>query len=170
MRWRSPSHVEVIENFNAAEFHWHFAQGIQALNIGLFLPGCISILSGIEASLQHTLLRARGTAPKTGDLGTTLSNKLLRDARDVGIPVEILAFPNENDFELKILSRTPMAEIVRVRHNLAHGNVVEYIENIPGIGCTFTPELLRSLARTLRNMSIRWSRELGKFRADTDAA
>nr|WP_233341278.1 hypothetical protein [Escherichia coli] len=60
----------------------------------------------------------------------TLSNALLRRAHRAGMPVTLLAFPDEQDLLTKIADgapKLPYAEIVRVRHNLCHGNILEHI-------------------------------------------
>ncbi|WP_426727369.1 hypothetical protein [Enterobacter cloacae complex sp. 288G10] len=47
-----------------------------------------------------------------------------------GMPVTLLAFPEEQDLLTKIAEgapKRPYAEIVRVRHNLCHGNILEHI-------------------------------------------
>lgn len=46
------------------------------------------------------------------------------------MPVTLLAFPDEQDLLAKIADgapKLPYAEIVRVRHNLCHGNIFEHI-------------------------------------------
>lgn len=60
----------------------------------------------------------------------TLSNALMRRAHMAGMPVTLLAFPEEQDLLTKIAEgapKRPYAEIVRVRHNLCHGNITEHI-------------------------------------------
>lgn len=55
-----------------------------------------------------------------------LSNALLRKAYRAGLPVTLLAFPDEQDLLTKIADgapKLPHAEIVRTRHNLCHGNI-----------------------------------------------
>ena len=60
----------------------------------------------------------------------TLSNRLLKSAHDAGMPIEALAFPKEINFLEKLESKKPNqvnTEVVRIRHNLFHGNILEYI-------------------------------------------
>ena len=100
------------------------------------------------------------------ELGATLSNSLLRAALDAGLPVETLAFPGEADFSSRIRSKQPYAEIVRVRHNLCHGNVLEWVNTSLGKDyAMFTPECLRPLTETLLKRSVEWTAALGSFRS-----
>jgi hypothetical protein len=145
---------------NAAELHWFFIQAEQALEQNLYLPGTIGLINGIEASIRFTLHQLDGSGPD-GDLGATLGNPLIRAARDGGLPVQFLAFPGESDFDAKLASKQPYVEIVRIRHDLSHGNIVEFINREHGI---FTPECLRELSSQLLNLSREWARELGDFR------
>ncbi len=97
-----------------------------------------------------------------------LSNRLLVAARAAGLPVNKLAFPEETDFIQKLESIKPNirnVEIVRVRHNLCHGNILEYINKELGEdNYFFTPECCLKLAVQLLIVSKAWVEELGKFR------
>lgn len=97
-----------------------------------------------------------------------LNNKLLISARAAGLPVEKLAFPGEADFIEKLESTGPKkinVEIVRVRHNLCHGNILEYINKELGESNKFfTPECCLNLAMQLLIVSKAWVEELSKFR------
>ena len=97
-----------------------------------------------------------------------LSNRLLVAARVAGLPVNKLAFPEETDFIQKLESVKPNirnVEIVRVRHNLCHGNILEYInKDLGGDNYFFTPECCLKLAMQLLIVSRAWVEELGKFR------
>lgn len=149
-----------IEKLGAAELHWFFVQGEQALNAELYLPACVSFINGIEASLRVTNHQLARKAIDD-ELGPTLSNSLLWKSRERGIPIAELAFPSEADFDVKIEMRQPYVEVVRIRHNLAHGNIMDYINQEYGI---FTPECLRDLGAQLLNMSSVWAGSLGEFR------
>lgn len=98
----------------------------------------------------------------------TLSNRLLVAARAAGLPVNKLAFPEETDFIQKLESVKPNirnVEIVRVRHNLCHGSILEYINKELGEdNYFFTPECCLKLAVQLLIVSKAWVEELGKFR------
>jgi hypothetical protein len=98
----------------------------------------------------------------------TLSNRLLIDALDAGLPVEFLAFPNEQDFMHKLNTKKPnivYVEVVRVRHNLCHGNILEYVNTELGEeNAFFTPECCRELAFDLYEVSKLWAKNLGIFR------
>lgn len=152
-----------------AEVHWFFTQAVQALKNDLYLPACTSLINGIEASVRITMHQVENPFQvEKLDPAKTLSNRLLKDARDAGLPVEALAFPEEGDFLEKLESRKPIqvnVEIVRVRHNLCHGNILEYINTDLGEdNAFFTPECCRELAYMLHKVSKEWAKQLGTFR------
>lgn len=100
----------------------------------------------------------------------TLSNSLLRRAHQAGMPVTLLAFPDEQDLLAKIADsapKLPYAEIVRVRHNLCHGNILEHIITVSdGMGepvRLFTPECMRDLAQMLSAISKQWVAGLHQY-------
>lgn len=159
-----------IEQGLGADIHWFFTQGFQALKNDLYLPACSSFIIGIEASLRITLSKL--LIPISGrvrelDRVKTLSNKLLICGREEGIPINLLAFTNESDFNEKLSSKKPNiqnVEIVRVRHNLCHGNILEYVNTELGEqNVFFTPECCRELATSLYDMSKSWTKGLGEF-------
>ena len=157
---------------SAAEMHWHFYQGVQAAQTGLYIPAVSSLLNGIEATLRVTLSQQKnGPGLIEPSPYKCLSNNLLLDARAIGMQVELLAFPNELDFEAKLISQKParkMVEIVRVRNNLCHGNVFEFINTDLGEGnAFFTPECLEPLCVALIDLSYRWCDSVSEFRANT---
>lgn len=161
--------VFFVEQGLGAEVHWFFTQAVQALKSELYLPACSSLLNGIEASLRVTMSQVENPARvEELDPVKTLSNRLLKSAHDAGLPVEALAFPEENDFFEKLKSKRPSlvhAEVVRVRHNLCHGNIIEYINTDLGEdNAFFTPECCRELAHTLHQVSKGWAEQLGAFR------
>lgn len=151
------------------EVHWFFSQGSEALERGLILPACGSFIIGIESSLRVTMAQLENPVPvEELDPARTLSNRLLIDARRAGLPVEKLAFPGECDFNEKLESAKPSlqsVEIVRVRHNLCHGNILEYINKDFGKNNHFfTPECCLNLAIQLLIVSKAWVEALGNFR------
>ncbi|HCC5836615.1 TPA: hypothetical protein M5841_003884 [Citrobacter farmeri] len=95
-------------------------------------------------------------------------------AHTKGLPVKLLAFQGEDDFIEKITSTakpSPNAEIVRIRHNLCHGNILEYVNTELGeSNAFFTPECCRALAITLLNISKSWASGLGDFRKKLNTA
>jgi hypothetical protein len=100
----------------------------------------------------------------------TLSNRLLRDAMKSGLPVESLAFPNETEF-LERLERNGKSktnvEVVRVRHNLCHGNILDYLNTELGEqNDIFTPECCKDLSYLLLEISKNWAARLGAFRRE----
>lgn len=152
-----------------AEVHWFFTQALQALKSELYLPACTGFLNGIEASIRVTLSQIDNPARvEELDPLKTLSNRLLSSALDAGLPVEFLAFPNEEDFLQKLNTKKPNivnVEVVRVRHNLCHGNILDYVNTELGEESSFfTPECCRELASDLYEVSKLWALNLGSFR------
>jgi len=160
-----------MERRLGAEVHWFFIQGLEALKRGLFLPACSSFIIGVEASLRVTMAQIeKPTRVEELDPVKTLSNRLLMDAKRKGVPIELLAFPDEDDFEGKLASVKPNirhVEIVRVRHNLCHGNILEFVNTELGEdNAFFTPECCSTLAVELLDVSMKWVRGLGAYRRD----
>ena len=153
------------------EVHWLLYSAAQALKHNLYLPACTSFLIGIEASIRVTMAQIDKPGA-IADLNPRklLSNRLIKSAKICGLPVEALAFPGEEDFLIKLESPNSQrvnVEVVRVRHNLCHGNVLEYINTDLGKESTlFTPECCRELADDLYKVSKGWATKLGAFRAE----
>ncbi|WP_404361605.1 hypothetical protein [Methylotuvimicrobium sp. KM1] len=161
--------VFFIEQELGSEIHWFFTQASQALKNELYLPACTSFLNGIEASLRVTMAQIEKPARVTElDSIKTLSNSLLKSAKESGLPVEALAFPGEDDFLAKLETKRSNqinVEVVRIRHNLCHGNILEYINSELGEHNAFlTPECCRELAKMLHLVSKDWAMQLGRFR------
>ena len=153
--------------------HWFFIQAIKALEHDLYIPACSAILNGVEASLRRTVHQMEKDEDEMVlSPYQVLSNSLVSKAREFGLPTEALAFPNETNFEFKLLSRKSDRidiEIVRVRNNICHGNILEYISEVPNGGHSFlTPECLRDLAWNLVDVSRTWVYELGLFRMEQE--
>lgn len=173
------NHIEAMDRFKRRSFfHEHrlpsylsyiFSQSYEALENRLILPACTGFLNGIEASLR-VVIEEYSTRNLVLDLDPKilLNNRLLNDARKIGLPVELLAFPEEDDFLEKITSTSKpvkYAEIVRLRHNFCHGNVMEFINKDLGQGYYFfTPECTLPIAFNLLEISRRWVPQLGEFR------
>ncbi|MBD8483478.1 hypothetical protein [Pseudomonas coleopterorum] len=148
-----------------AENHWLFAQAYEAMTQGLYLPACTGFITGIEASIRNTMAQIKkpNRVEHVDDV-STLSNGLLRAARAQGLPVDCLIFPGEEHFEANLQTKTHV-EIVRIRHNLCHGNILEYVNTELGEGnAFFTPECCRDLAHMLYAISRNWAAGLGQFR------
>ena len=154
-----------------AEVHWLFTQALSALDSELYLPACTSFINGIEASLRVTMSQIKNPCI-VADLDNipTLSNSLLLVAQNNGLPIEALAFPEEKLFLDNLKSKKPNktdVEIVRIRHNLCHGNFLEYTNTDLGEGnYFFTPECCRPLAHQLHDLCCEWTVQLGKFRKE----
>jgi hypothetical protein len=158
-----------LENLRGAEFHWFFIQAVKALEHDLYVPAVSSLLNGIEATLRVTLQQiAAPNVPQEPSPYRVFSNKLIQDAHAHGLPVEKLAFPGEGNFFDKLQSAKPCrvdVEVVRMRNNICHGNVFEFINRELGEGNHFfTPECLRELAISLLEISKQWALALGKYR------
>ena len=158
-----------LENLRGAEFHWFFVQAVHALHYDLYIPAISSLFNGIEATLRVTLCQiANPHDQQPPSPYRVLSNRLILDAHAHGMPVEKLAFMDESDFFEKLRSAKPSrtdVEIVRLRNNICHGDVFEFINQDLGEGNHFfTPECLRDLAGSLLGVSRQWALALGKFR------
>lgn len=151
--------------------HWFFVQAIDALEHELYLPACSSILNGIEASLRLTMHQIEGSG-NVFNLSPyqVLSNPLILKAKNLGLPIHELALSYEIDFESKLNSKKPNridVEVVRIRNNICHGNIAEYINRENGMEfLALTPECLREVAFELVNISRLWAYSLGLFRID----
>lgn len=165
-----------------AAIDWFFDQATRATHGELWLAACVTFLNGIENSLRVTLkLEASHAYPQSAapvvDLSdmVTLSNELLRRAHMVGMPVTLLAFPDEQDLLTKIAEgapKRPYAEIVRVRHNLCHGNILEHIitvsDGMEEPERLFTPECMKDLALTMSAIGKRWIAGLHQYWRDNE--
>ena len=153
--------MSYVRELEAAELHWHFQQAEAALAVGLYIPAIITYLAAIENSIRSTLYQLRVAGyPEDGDLGATLSNRLLRDGYQAGMPVERLALGGEAILE-GIKQNRPNVGIVSVRHNLCHGNIQPYIDRELG---TFTPECLRGVSSEIETVARQWVSGLATFR------
>lgn len=159
-----------FEALSAAEFHWFFVQGLTALRVELYLPGVSALLNGIEASLrvtmhQITTEQSGGSEPSPYRV---LSNVLLASANEAGLPIDALAFPGEDDFAEKLVSSKKDrrdVEVVRLRNNICHGNIFEFITPKSGdVDAYFTPDALRNVSAVLLGVSFEWAKALGEFR------
>lgn len=154
-----------------SEVNWFFTQGLGALKQELYLPASASFIIGIEASLRVT----QAQIVKNGIVDElppekTLSNRLLNEAGMNGLPVHLLAFSTEINFNEKLATKKTEkidVEIVRVRHNFCHGNILEYRNSELGKDLIFfTPECLLDLTHELYNISKKWLTALDEFRRE----
>ena len=90
-----------------------------------------------------------------------LSNRLLRKAQDLGLPVDLFAIPNEDDFAQVLETRTHV-KLVQLRHDLNHGNLLSFIQEIAEFQI-LTPECLTAEAAILLGISYKWATALAKF-------
>lgn len=154
----------------AGEFHWFFVQGLDAIKNEFYVPGVSSLLNGIEASLRVTItqISSEDIALPEPSQYKVLSNNLIKQAKELGLPVELLAFPGEDDFHENLESVKPNKVdvcIVKQRNNICHGNIFEFINSELGPeNSFFTPVSLKPLAESLLTISFAWAQALGKFR------
>ena len=168
----SPLRNFFFERLSAAEFHWFFVQGVDCMFNEFYVPAVSSFLNGIEASLRITIAQIQNPENDFAELTPykVLSNNLISDARNLGLPIKTLGFPNETDFIEKLESKKPnvqMVEIVRHRNNICHGNILEFINTEMGKeNSFFTPVSLRILCFDLLSISGKWAEQLGRFRRE----
>jgi hypothetical protein len=164
-----PESMRIVRELRAAEFHWHFSQGFEALSRELYVPGVLSLITGIEGSIRFTLYQRNSNIfPFSEELGAVLSNSLLRVGNEAGLPVATLAFSGEVDFISSLASKRPEVRIVKIRNDLAHGNIQSFVNRDLGDDqAFFTPECLRPLAEDLIQVSRRWMVGLANYRTTT---
>ncbi len=132
----------------------------------------VSLLNGIEASLRITIehIQSQEKAPPEPSPYKVLSNNLLRKAEEMGMPINLLAFPGEEDFFEKLQSQKPNridVEVVRLRNNICHGNIAEFINaDLGPENSFFTPMSLAPIADQLLEISFHWAKGLGRFRRE----
>ncbi|OIN23464.1 hypothetical protein [Vibrio barjaei] len=153
------------QQIQMAECHFYFIQGAQAAHNELYLPAVVSFLNGIESTIRVIINNLNSPHVYTEPSAyKCLSNNLLLNAREIGLDVTKLAFDGENNFVARLESQKPnfeMVEVVRVRNNLCHGNVFEFVNQEYMI---FTPECIRALCYQLFDISVHWSSEIERFR------
>jgi hypothetical protein len=160
-----------FESLCASEQHWFFVQGHDAYVQELYVPALSSLLNGIEASLRITIHQLdRSKEDDLSELSPyrVLSNKLISQASELGMDVRYLAFNDEDDFFDKLNSTKPHrrdVEIVRLRNNICHGNITEFINRELGAeNSYFSPELLKDTTERTLAISADWCEMLGRFR------
>ena len=160
-----------FESLCAAEQHWFFIQGHDAYVNRLYVPALSSLLNGIEATLRVTLhLLSMEPGEDIRDISPyrVLSNALIENAQEAGMPVQYLAFNDEDDYFDKLSSKKPDkidVRIVRLRNNICHGNVMDFINTDLGPGNSFfTPECLKTVTEQVLAISADWCEALGQFR------
>ena len=174
-QWDAQRHFSAEANFffealSAAELHWFFVQGLTAIRTELYLPGVSALLNGIEASVRVTMHQI--AVDPTGQTEPTpyrvLSNPLLAAAGEAGLPIAALAFPGEESFLQKLVrpkKDREDVEIVRLRNNLCHGNIFEFVTpKSAGVDAYFTPDALGDVSSVLLGVSFDWAQALGDFR------
>ncbi|MBX8799739.1 hypothetical protein HBA92_03130 [Ochrobactrum sp. MR28] len=154
-----------LEALQAAEFHWFFVEGLIALEEELHLPGLLSIINGIEASMRwtHRHMTREANESHEPEKRSLMNNRLLNECAELGMPVEVLAFNGEADFLDKIKGKTLNAELVRVRNNICHGNIFEYVADREH-SSIMLPGNLTVVSEQILWISYQWAYALGEFR------
>ncbi len=81
--------------------------------------------------------------------------------------IDDLAFPRGQNFEVNLPTRSTHVELVKDRHTLCHGNILQHVRTEDELGSFFTPESCRDLANNLHTISRNWVASLGAFRRET---
>ncbi|MFE0757899.1 hypothetical protein ACFW16_28320 [Inquilinus sp. NPDC058860] len=161
-----------FQSLCAAEQHWFFVQGHDAYVHELYIPALSSLLNGLEASLRVTL-HLLNQVPQEQDLRDispyrVLSNKLILQAQEAGLPVKYLAFNEEMDFFENLKTEKPNrvdVGIVRLRNNICHGNVMDFVNvDLGPESSFFSPEMLKTVTEKVLAISADWCEALGQFR------
>jgi hypothetical protein len=120
--------------FSYGEVKPFFDDGFNAMSNEIYLAACLCFITGIEMTLRLPLLLRQNRGIDLGHLtdgSPLMSNGLLREAKEFGLPVELLAFPDELDFLSQIKSNEKV-KIVKLRNGICHGNlnlfVTDHIE------------------------------------------
>jgi hypothetical protein len=122
----------------------------------------------LRLPLLHNLKLDIRDAWKSKEIGVPLlSNKLLRKAKAIDLPVELLRFhrdPEDSEFLLNLQSddRFQQAHIVRLRNNICHGNLHIFTKEEDGEGKIYRSDIEKE-ARELEEIGITWSRDYGKW-------
>jgi len=159
-------------HLRGSEMHWFFVQGAEALRKELYIPGVLSLINGIEATLRITIHQLAGKSFNE-DMSDYkwLSNNLINQGGDKGMPILALAFPGESDFIANLATTKPNrvdVKIVALRNDLCHGNVTPFLNRELGEDLIFfTPECLRETSQILLSVSKQWVEELSRFRLAT---
>jgi len=165
-----PHHLRshFFNQFRNSKFHWFFMEAVDSYQNKLYISSILCILNGIEASLRVTLRQKSGDGIYNSSLGKTLNNKLLREAKSIGIPVGILRLPGEDkakfDKKMSPNGSTKPVDILQLRHEFCHGNLSEYLEKISDETAYFEPAMLHNLNVELLDMSHLWANHLSSWR------
>jgi len=164
-------------NIRYGEIEPFFRDGYACVAHGQYLAACLCFITGIEMSLRLALLHKLKLdirdAWKSKEIGVPLlSNKLLREAKAISLPVEILRFhrdPEDSDFLLNLQSddRFKQAHIVRLRNNICHGNLNIFTKEEDGEGKIYRSDIEKE-ARELEEIVIAWGQGYGKWHSDLE--
>lgn len=149
-----------------------FRDGYACMAYGQYLAACLCFITAIEMSLRvpllHSLKLDIRDAWKSKEIGVPLlSNKLLREAKAIGLPVEILRFhrdPENSEFLLNLQSddRLKQAHIVRLRNNICHGNLNIFRKEEDGESKIYRSDIEKE-AKELEDIAITWAEGYGKW-------
>lgn len=145
-----------------AEYHWFFLDGLKAFQNGAILASLTSFICGIEASLRSTLYLMDVDPQDNLYFSEIMNKKTLKLALEKGLPIESLAFKDENDFLKKVTIGDP-TNLMLLRNDLMHGNIYKYSELVNGER-TFFPTNMFEVTTEIMMISKNWIRELVKFK------
>lgn len=145
-----------------AEYHWFFLDGLKAFQNGAILASLTSFICGIEASLRSTLYLLEDDPQDDLYIKDIMNKKTLKKALEKGLPIESLAFKDENDF-LKNVIEGNQTKIMLLRNDLMHGNINKYSELVDG-DRMFFPTNMFEVTTEIMMISKSWIRELVKFK------
>jgi len=161
--------------------HWYirygevepfFRNGYACMAHQQYLAACLCFITGIEMSLRLPLLHSLSLdirdAWKSKAIGVPLlSNELLRKAKAINLPVEVLRFgldPEISDFVLNLESddRSEQAYIVRLRNNICHGNLNFIVKEEDGERKIYYSDIEKE-AKELEKVAIAWAKGYGRW-------
>lgn len=154
---------EFEENYNGAEFHWHFEQGLNAYLNELYLPALLSLICGIEASLRSTLHLISNSVEDRLYIPENMNKQMIINAQQKGLPISALAFRNEDDFHEKLNNNLKL-NLLKLRNDLMHGNIGEFTESVNEDRIFYPIHLLGPLIEVIL-MSKRWLKDLNEFKS-----
>lgn len=123
--------------FTYGEVKPFFDDGFTSFENGTYLAACLCFITGVEMTLRLPFLFENGLdishAYKSNQV-PLLNHGLLRRAKAAGMPVEMLAYPDETNFLSKIGSQKveDRVRIVRLRNNICHGNLDIFVKGKAG--------------------------------------
>ncbi|EXS35238.1 hypothetical protein [Acinetobacter sp. 826659] len=154
---------EFEENYNGAEFHWYFLEGLNAFFNEHYLPALLSLICGIEASLRSTLHLISNSEVDRLYIPENMNKQMIITAKQKGLPISALAFRDEYDFHEK-LSNNDKLNLLKLRNDLMHGNISEFTKSVNDERIFYPIHLLNSLIEIIL-ISKKWLKDLNEFKS-----